>query len=263
VYYSISQAAFLMGVCSTTLRRWDKQGSIKCVRTVGNHRRIHISEVQRIIDGKKRRYINKNRGVVLYARVSSHEQKQKGDLDRQISRLRDYVDQNLTSKKIKTNNNKTTSNIVNNTNKTTSNIKNNTNKTTSNIENNTNKTTSNIENYNNNNNNNNKTNQIYELSDVASGLNTKRIGLLKLFTLVQKGKISHVFITYPDRLTRFGFEYLKWYFGSYGVTIHCLEENEQKSVQDEMVDDLIAIITSFSGKIHGMRSGKKKKEMKK
>jgi putative resolvase len=109
------------------------------------------------------------------------------------------------------------------------------------------------------NNNNNKTNQIYELSDVASGLNTKRIGLLKLFTLVQKGKISHVFITYPDRLTRFGFEYLKWYFGSYGVTIHCLEENEQKSVQDEMVDDLIAIITSFSGKIHGMRCGKKKK----
>jgi putative resolvase len=226
VYYSISQAAFLMGVCSTTLRRWDKQGSIKCVRTVGNHRRIHKSEVQRIIDGKKRRYINKNRGVVLYAcyaRVSSHEQKQKGDLDRQISRLRDYVDHNLTSKKIKTNNNKTTSNIENN------------------------------------NNNNNKTNQIYELSDVASGLNTKRIGLLKLFTLVQKGKISHVFITYPDRLTRFGFEYLKWYFGSYGVTIHCLEENEQKSVQDEMVDDLIAIITSFSGKIHGMRSGKKKK----
>jgi putative resolvase len=215
-----------MGVCSTTLRRWDKQGSIKSVRTVGNHRRIHISEVQRIIDGKKRRYINKNRGVVLYAcyaRVSSHEQKQKGDLDRQISRLRDYVDHNLTSKKIKTNNNKTTSNIENN------------------------------------NNNNNKTNQIYELSDVASGLNTKRIGLLKLFTLVQKGKISHVFITYPDRLTRFGFEYLKWYFGSYGVTIHCLEENEQKSVQDEMVDDLIAIITSFSGKIHGMRSGKKKK----
>jgi putative resolvase len=262
VYYSISQAAFLMGVCSTTLRRWDKQGSIKCVRTVGNHRRIHISEVQRIIDGKKRRYINKNRGVVLYAcyaRVSSHEQKQKGDLERQISRLRDYVDQNLTSKKIKTNNtNKTTSYIENN--KTKSKIVN-TNKTTSNIENNTNKTTSNIEN--NNNNNNNKTNQIYELSDVASGLNTKRIGLLKLFTLVQKGKISHVFITYPDRLTRFGFEYLKWYFGSYGVTIHCLEENEQKSVQDEMVDDLIAIITSFSGKIHGMRSGKKKKEIKK
>jgi putative resolvase len=84
--------------------------------------------------------------------------------------------------------------------------------------------------------------------DVASGLNTKRIGLMKLFTLVQKGKISNVFITYPDRLTRFGFEYLKWYFGSYGVTIHCLEESEQKSVQDEMVDDLIAIITSFSEK---------------
>jgi predicted site-specific integrase-resolvase len=126
-----------MGVCSTTLRRWDKQGIIKGVRTPGNHRRIHISEVQRIIDGKKRRYINKSRGVVLYvcyARVSSHEQKQKGDLERQIGRLRDYVNhvnQNLTTKKTKTNNNN------NNNNKTTSNIENN-NKITSNIENNNN-----------------------------------------------------------------------------------------------------------------------------
>jgi putative resolvase len=92
-------------------------GKYQVCTNAGNHRRIHKSEVQRIIDGKKRRYINKNRGVVLYAcyaRVSSHEQKQKGDLDRQISRLRDYVDHNLTSKKIKTNNNKTTSNIENN-----------------------------------------------------------------------------------------------------------------------------------------------------
>jgi len=39
-----------------------------------------------------------------------------------------------------------------------------------------------------------------------------------------------------------------------------LEKRENPSVQEEMVDDMIAIITSFSGKIHGMR-GRKKKSM--
>ena len=91
MYYSISQAAFLLGVCTTTIRRWDKQGLIRCVRTPGNHRRIHREEIARIIAGKKRRYKKKNRAVVLYGRVSSHEQKQKGDLKRQLQRLRKNV----------------------------------------------------------------------------------------------------------------------------------------------------------------------------
>ena len=56
---------------------------IKCISTPGGHRRIHLSEIQRIIEGKKRRYSKKKRGVATYARVSSHDQKNKGDLDRQ------------------------------------------------------------------------------------------------------------------------------------------------------------------------------------
>ncbi|MFV2014895.1 MAG: hypothetical protein ACC656_05685 [Candidatus Heimdallarchaeota archaeon] len=63
-------------------------------------------------------------------------------------------------------------------------------------------------------------------------------------------------INYPDRLTRFGFGYLEKYFLSYGVKITILEKREITSVEQEMTDDLIAIITSFSGKIHGMRSRK-------
>ncbi len=53
---------------------------LKCIRTLGGHRRIHISEIERIIAGKKRRYKNKKLGVATYARVSSHDQKKKGDL---------------------------------------------------------------------------------------------------------------------------------------------------------------------------------------
>jgi hypothetical protein len=120
-YFSVLlnfSCCFSYGSLFDHTKEMGQTGKYQVCTNAGNHRRIHISEVQRIIDGKKRRYINKTRGVVLYAcyaRVSSYEQKQKGDLDRQISRLRDYVDQNLTSKKIKTNNtNKTTSNIENN-----------------------------------------------------------------------------------------------------------------------------------------------------
>jgi predicted site-specific integrase-resolvase len=79
------------------------------------YRRMHLSEVQRIINGKKRRYISKNRGVALYGRVSSHEQKQKGDLERQISRLRDYLCNNKTTGATNTNTNTNNNNILNKT----------------------------------------------------------------------------------------------------------------------------------------------------
>jgi len=94
---------------------------------------------------------------------------------------------------------------------------------------------------------------------VASGLNTKRKGMIRLFKMITKGKISEVIVTYSDRLTRFGFGYLERFFASYGVKIIVIETREISSVQQEMTDDLIAIITSFSGKLHGMRGRKKKK----
>ena len=92
MYYSVSQAGFLLGVCATTIRRWDKNKLIRCIRTLGGHRRIHKSEIERIIKGKKRRYSRKKHGVVTYARVSFHEQKKKGDLDRQQELLRNYCE---------------------------------------------------------------------------------------------------------------------------------------------------------------------------
>ena len=102
----------------------------------------------------------------------------------------------------------------------------------------------------------------YELSDVASGLNTKRKGIKRLFKIVTKGKVSEVVITYKDRLTRFGFEYLEDYFAKFGVEVTYIRKKENLSVQQEMVDDLIAIITYFSGKIHGLRAHKNKKKNK-
>lgn len=78
-------------------------------------------------------------------------------------------------------------------------------------------------------------------------------GTRKLFKLVTSSKIHKVIITYQDRLIRFGFEYLKNYFNDYGAKIITIHANENKNLQAEMVDELIAIITSLSGKIYGQR----------
>ncbi len=97
------------------------------------------------------------------------------------------------------------------------------------------------------------------LSDVASGLKTNRRGLLKLFDYVVNKKIDVVVITYKDRLTRFGFEYLEYFFRQFGVRIEVVYGEEPKDAYQELVKDLIAIVTSFAGKLYGMRGHKKKK----
>jgi excisionase family DNA binding protein len=95
------------------------------------------------------------------------------------------------------------------------------------------------------------------IKDFASGLNTQRKGLLKLFKLVEERSVDVVLITYKDRLTRFGFEYLEEFFSTIGVRIEVIFGEEPKDATQELVEDLISIITLFAGKIYGMRSHKK------
>jgi len=97
------------------------------------------------------------------------------------------------------------------------------------------------------------------LSDVASGLKTGRRGLLKLFDYVVNGQVDVVVVTYRDRLTRFGFEFLEFFFNQYGVRIEVVFGEEPKEAHQELVEDLIEIVTSFAGKLYGTRSHKKKK----
>lgn len=61
------------------------------------------------------------------------------------------------------------------------------------------------------------------------------------------------------RLTRFGFHYLEQLFYILGVEIHVLNENSKETMEQELVRDMIAIVSSFSGKLYGMRSNKRKR----
>ena len=96
------------------------------------------------------------------------------------------------------------------------------------------------------------------ITDIASGLNRKRKGLKRLFELVKNREIEKVLITYKDRLTRFGYELMEEFFKSYGVDIVCLYK-QSRTPHEELVEDLISIVTSFAGKLYGMRSHKAKK----
>ncbi|WP_456421817.1 IS607 family transposase [Thermococcus sp.] len=97
------------------------------------------------------------------------------------------------------------------------------------------------------------------LTDISSGLNENRKGLKQLFKLVESGEVTRVIITYRDRLTRFGFKYLEQYFNSHGVEIEVIFDDEEKTPEKELVEDLLAIVTFFAGKLYGMRSHKKKR----
>lgn len=84
---TIEQAATLLGCGVSTLRLWDRTGKLKALRTPGNQRRYRPEDLEAFCGVTSNVTEEVNKGVAVYARVSSHEQKAKGDLDRQKGRL--------------------------------------------------------------------------------------------------------------------------------------------------------------------------------
>lgn len=96
------------------------------------------------------------------------------------------------------------------------------------------------------------------LTDIGSGLDTERKNLQRLLTLVQDYQVAEVVVTFSDRLTRFGLSYLRSLFSGYGVTLTVLHPDEEKTPEQELVEDLLALIASFAGRMSGLRSRKQK-----
>lgn len=190
--YSMKQARELLGLSIRHMQKLDKVGKIHFIRTPGGRRRISEGEIKRL-RGQERQ----KQTYVVYARVSSHEQKAKGDLERQVAYLKNLVGRDCE--------------------------------------------------------------EVLIITDVGSGLNDKRKGLLQLMKLAKEGKITDITITDKDRLTRFGFNYLSEFFSSFGVQIHTQSSEQGKTLEEELVQDMLSIVTSFSGKLYGIRSAKRKK----
>jgi len=96
------------------------------------------------------------------------------------------------------------------------------------------------------------------LTDMGSGLNTERKNLQRLLTLVQDYQVAEVVVTFSDRLTRFGLSYLRSLFSGYGVTLTVLPPDYEKPAEQEVTQDLVALIASFAGRMSGVRSRKQK-----
>jgi len=191
-YYKSGEVARMLGVSTRTIQNYCMNGQLTEV-FVNSRRFIPKESVIAFLKEKGIYLETEERKDVIYARVSTHKQKNRGDLDRQISVISQFaVTQNPKNMEI--------------------------------------------------------------ISDIGSGLNDNRKGLTKLILMIQEDKISRVFINYKDRLTRFGFNYLKMICDFHKTEIIVVSsETEDKSTSEELAEDIISIIHSFSGELYGLR----------
>ncbi len=187
---SISEAAYLLGVSTDTLRRWEKEGKITSTRTEGGHRRYDLTDIlkDKEDDGL----------TILYARVSTRPQIK--DLDRQIAVLETYAE---------------------------------------------------IKGWKN----------CQTIRDIGSGVNYRKKGLNKLLSILVEGQATRLVLTTKDRLLRFGSELVFSICELYGVEVVILNKDPDSSPEEELVKDVLEIITVFSAKLHSMRSRKNVKAL--
>ena len=95
------------------------------------------------------------------------------------------------------------------------------------------------------------------ITDIGSGINYKKPGLMKLIEKINKKEVDLIVVLYKDRLVRFGFELIEYFAALNNVKIEVLDKVD-KNQDEELVEDLVQIITVFSCKIQGKRKGKTK-----
>ena len=97
--------------------------------------------------------------------------------------------------------------------------------------------------------------------DKASGLNEKRKGLNRLLDDARNGEINVIRYTQKDRLTRFGYTYLTRLLEEYGCDAQAASDKDDKTLQEELMQDFMSLIASFSGKFYRMRGYEQKRQL--
>ena len=199
--YKPGEVAKMLGVSLRTIQNYDIDNILNFERNDTNRRYITRDNLIEYLlsNGLVFNDDNLNKKDIVYARVSSNEQKQKGDLDRQALSIIERIP--------------------------------------------------NLQN-------------VLVLKEVGSGLNDKRKELNKLISMVLNDEINKIYVTYKDRLTRFGFNYIDTVCKAKGVEIVILNKNDDKDIEKELVEDMMNLIASFSGKLYGIRSSKNRKGVK-
>ena len=102
----------------------------------------------------------------------------------------------------------------------------------------------------------------YEIiTDIGSGINYNNKGLKELIQRITQSKVEKIVVLYKDRLLRFGFELVEYIASLHDCNIEVID-NTEKTEQQELIEDLVQIITVFSCKLQGKRSNKTRKLVK-
>ena len=95
------------------------------------------------------------------------------------------------------------------------------------------------------------------ISDIGSGINYDKPGLKELIRRIDKHEVDVIVVLYKDRLLRYGYELVEYFAKLNNVEIVVLDKVSKTSDQ-ELVEDLIQIITVLSCKLQGRRRNKTK-----
>lgn len=201
-WYKPGEVAHLLGVSVRAVQLLDIRGQLSFNRTPTNRRMVSRKTLLDYLDSRNMlERDTPSRRDVVYARVSSQDQKQHGDLDRQAMSL------------IETHGDGMANPLV--------------------------------------------------MKECESGLNAKRPKIQQLIRMVENDEVRNVYVTYRDRLTRFGYEYLETMFAAHGTSIIVSgASNDTRTVETELVEDMMSLVASFSGKLYGLRSHKNIKQGK-
>ncbi len=101
------------------------------------------------------------------------------------------------------------------------------------------------------------------ISDIGSGINYKKRGLKELLRLVSTNQIDKLYISYKDRLVRFGYELIEEVCKLHSVEIIIINKSNEQTDEEELVEDILNIIHVFSCRLNGKRSHINKKIMEK
>lgn len=191
--YTVQKFSEIIGFSKSTIRRWDKEGTLKAKRTSTNRRYYTDKDVQDVL---RLPLEKKDKKVILYCRVSSPGQKD--DLNSQINALEYFA----RSKGL-----------------------------------------------------------VFEtVQEIGGGMNFSRKKFMQIITGVINGDIEKLIIAHKDRLARFGFELIENICKQYDCELLVMND-EKQSPQQEMVEDLMSIIHTFSCRLYGLRKYKNKKEI--
>jgi putative resolvase len=97
------------------------------------------------------------------------------------------------------------------------------------------------------------------IQDLGSGLNYSKKGIKKLIQSICLGNIERLVLTHKDRLLRFGAELIFSLCEQFGVEVVLINQAEEATFEDDLVQDVLEIITVFSARLYGSRSRKNKK----